>query len=127
MWTLRALLLGNNPSKFTRAAVELVISSSPTRFGKPALARTAYASSSTGSSRSRSASSGSSARTSSRREIRDGWTWGEIRRRVHERDGGCARCGSHRRLKVHRRIALLDGGSNELSNLELLCARCHRR
>ena len=60
-----------------------------------------------------------------RRKIRDGWTWGEIRARVHERDGACVRCGSGRRLHVHHRIPLRDGGSNELSNLELVCHRCH--
>jgi 5-methylcytosine-specific restriction endonuclease McrA len=37
----------------------------------------------------------------------------------------CVRCGSTRRLQVHRRVALVDGGSNELDNLELLCADCH--
>jgi 5-methylcytosine-specific restriction endonuclease McrA len=58
-------------------------------------------------------------------KIRDGRTWGEIRRRVHERDAVCVCCDSHRRLQVHHRIALRDGGSNELSNLELLCAHCH--
>ena len=38
-----------------------------------------------------------------RRKIRDGWTWGEIRARVHERDRACVRCGSQRRLQVHHR------------------------
>ncbi len=60
-----------------------------------------------------------------RRKIRDGWTWGEIRNRVHERDGASVRCGSDRRLQVHHRVPLAAGGSNELSNLELLCHRCH--
>jgi 5-methylcytosine-specific restriction endonuclease McrA len=61
-----------------------------------------------------------------RRKIRDGWTWGEIRARVHERDEACVRCGSRRRLQVHHRVPLRDGGTNELGNLELLCGRCHR-
>lgn len=60
-----------------------------------------------------------------RRKIRDGWTWGEIRNRVRERDGACVRCGSRRRLQVHHRVPLRDGGGNERGNLELLCARCH--
>ncbi len=62
-----------------------------------------------------------------RRKIRDGWTWGEIRNRVHVRDGACVRCGSHRRLQVHHRVPLRDGGGNDLSNLELLCDECHTR
>jgi len=28
-------------------------------------------------------------------------------------------------LEVHHRIALARGGTNELSNLELRCRRCH--
>ena len=35
-------------------------------------------------------------------------------------------CGSTQRLEVHHVIELVRGGSNELSNLELLCTRCHR-
>jgi 5-methylcytosine-specific restriction endonuclease McrA len=61
-----------------------------------------------------------------RRKIANGWQWGELRRRVHERDQACVRCGSHRRLQVHHRMPLRDGGSNELANLELLCHRCHK-
>jgi len=61
-----------------------------------------------------------------RRKIPHGWKWGEIRARVYERDGACVRCSSIRRLQVHHRVPLHAGGSNELSNLELLCARCHR-
>jgi len=56
----------------------------------------------------------------------NGWGWGEVRARVRERDQACVRCSSTRRLQVHHRVPLRDGGSNELSNLELLCARCHR-
>jgi 5-methylcytosine-specific restriction endonuclease McrA len=60
-----------------------------------------------------------------RRQIRSGWDWCEIRARVHERDGICVRCGSTRRLHVHHRVPLRYGGSNDIGNLELLCARCH--
>jgi hypothetical protein len=31
-----------------------------------------------------------------------------------------------RRLQVHHRVPLRDGGSNELGNLELLCRDCHK-
>ena len=61
-----------------------------------------------------------------RRKIRDGWTWGEIRARVHERDQACVRCGSRRQLQVHHRVPLASGGSNDLTNLELLCRACHK-
>ncbi len=54
----------------------------------------------------------------------NGWKWGELRARVHERDQACVRCGS-RRLQVHHRVSLGDGGSNGLDNLQLLCAPCH--
>jgi 5-methylcytosine-specific restriction protein A len=50
-----------------------------------------------------------------------GWTWGELRTRVHERDHACVRCGSTRRLQVHHRTPLARGGTNELDNLQLLC------
>lgn len=37
----------------------------------------------------------------------------------------CARCGSAQRLEVHHRKAVVHGGTNELSNLVLLCHHCH--
>jgi 5-methylcytosine-specific restriction endonuclease McrA len=62
-----------------------------------------------------------------KRKIRTGWDWGTIRAEVHARDHACVRCGSTERLQVHHRIAVVDGGSNTLDNLELLCAGCHER
>jgi 5-methylcytosine-specific restriction endonuclease McrA len=62
-----------------------------------------------------------------RRRINTGWEWGQLRAAVHRRDRVCVRCGSTHDLQVHHRIPLVDGGSNELDNLELLCARCHRQ
>ena len=61
-----------------------------------------------------------------RRKIASGWKWDEVRTAVHARDRACVRCGSTTRLEVHHRIALARGGTNDLNNLELLCARCHR-
>ncbi|MGH3083960.1 MAG: HNH endonuclease signature motif containing protein [Gaiellaceae bacterium] len=29
-------------------------------------------------------------------------------------------------MEVHHRVPVVDGGSNALSELEVLCARCHR-
>ena len=51
---------------------------------------------------------------------------GTLRAAVHARDRACVRCGSTAGVQVHHRVALVDGGSNQLSNLELLCADCHR-
>jgi 5-methylcytosine-specific restriction endonuclease McrA len=50
---------------------------------------------------------------------------GKLREQVRARDRVCVRCSSNRRLHVHHRVPLRDGGSNNLANLELLCARCH--
>lgn len=62
-----------------------------------------------------------------RRKIRSGWEWGKTRAHIHARDHTCVRCGSTRRLEVHHIVELVHGGSNELSNLELLCHHCHVR
>jgi 5-methylcytosine-specific restriction endonuclease McrA len=60
-----------------------------------------------------------------RRKISTGWEWGQLRTTVHARDRACVRCGSTLGLQVHHRVALVDGGSNQLDNLELLCGDCH--
>jgi 5-methylcytosine-specific restriction endonuclease McrA len=61
-----------------------------------------------------------------RRKIRSGWEWGRLRTLVHQRDKTCMICGGMDRLQVHHRIPLADGGSNQLSNLELRCETHHR-
>jgi 5-methylcytosine-specific restriction endonuclease McrA len=60
-----------------------------------------------------------------RRHISTGWAWGEIRQQIHQRDRVCVQCGSSKRLQVHHRTPLSEGGSNELGNLELRCPSCH--
>ncbi|MEJ7567430.1 MAG: HNH endonuclease [Gaiellaceae bacterium] len=60
-----------------------------------------------------------------KRKIQSGWKWGELRAVVHARDGVCVHCGSADRLQVHHRVPLSRDGTNALSNLELLCSRCH--
>lgn len=54
--------------------------------------------------------------------------WSQQRERVFERDGGiCAHCGANVTLETchidHIRSGKLAG--NELSNLRVLCRRCH--
>ncbi|HET8954275.1 MAG TPA: HNH endonuclease signature motif containing protein [Solirubrobacterales bacterium] len=50
-----------------------------------------------------------------------------FRREVLARAGGrCERCGSTEDVEAHHRRALTDGGSNDPSNGEALCRRCHR-
>ena len=61
-----------------------------------------------------------------RRKIANGWAWDQVRATIHARDRTCTQCGNTERLQVHHRVALADGGGNELSNLELLCGRCHQ-
>ena len=60
-----------------------------------------------------------------RRNIRSGWEWGTIRNAVRARDRVCVRCGSTHALVVHHRVPVAAGGSNDLTNLELRCRRCH--
>lgn len=43
-----------------------------------------------------------------------------------ERDGEyCQRCGTTETLSIDHVIALANGGSNELDNLQLLCNKCN--
>lgn len=46
---------------------------------------------------------------------------------VIQRDRVCINCGSKKSLHVHHVLPLSKGGSNKLSNLSLLCERCHRK
>ena len=45
---------------------------------------------------------------------------------VTKRDGACVRCGSTHYLSAHHVIPRAEGGLDHASNLEALCARCHR-
>ena len=43
------------------------------------------------------------------------------------RDGyRCARCGMCKHLEVHHKLPKGRGGTHEVSNLAMLCAKCHR-
>ena len=47
---------------------------------------------------------------------------------VKERCGNCCEvCGSIRQLEVDHKIALMNGGSNSVSNLGVLCDSCHTK
>jgi len=39
--------------------------------------------------------------------------------------GKCAICGSKQELQIHHKIHVKNGGTNEISNLILLCELCH--
>lgn len=39
----------------------------------------------------------------------------------------CTQCGAKENLTVHHITHLVDGGSNELSNLTTLCFACHMK
>ena len=46
---------------------------------------------------------------------------------VAARDRVCTNCGASRTLQAHHVVPLSKGGSNKLTNLKLLCERCHQR
>jgi 5-methylcytosine-specific restriction endonuclease McrA len=50
-----------------------------------------------------------------------------IRRSVFDRDGNrCVECNSTERLEVDHILAVVFGGSDEISNLQILCRKCNR-
>jgi hypothetical protein len=52
--------------------------------------------------------------------------WETRRTAIIQGDGErCTNCGNTRHLHLHHRIPLSRGGSNKVSNLELLCGDCH--
>lgn len=50
----------------------------------------------------------------------------EIRRRCLRDKPNCSRCYVAVRLVVHHIVALADGGSDTLDNVDTLCHNCHR-
>ena len=54
--------------------------------------------------------------------------WDERKNEVISSDGeDCAECGGWRNLHLHHITPLSRGGSNKISNLELLCEDCHSK
>src|SRR4029453_17255605 len=52
----------------------------------------------------------------------------DVRQLVWERDGGrCRRCGSRHELQFDHIIPVVEGGSNEAENIEVLCGPCNRK
>lgn len=51
-----------------------------------------------------------------------------VKREVFDRDGGrCIQCGSTEHLEYDHRKPWIMGGSDEISNIQLLCRSCNRR
>jgi 5-methylcytosine-specific restriction endonuclease McrA len=48
-----------------------------------------------------------------------------LREKVLQRDGGCVLCAADEHLTVHHIVSVADGGTNDLSNLVVLCERHH--
>jgi 5-methylcytosine-specific restriction protein A len=59
--------------------------------------------------------------------MRSGWEETRRRNQVLERDGFmCVSCGAVSDLEVDHIMPRASGGTNDLSNLQTLCADCHR-
>ena len=60
---------------------------------------------------------------------RSGWRWSERRRQVIRRDGGrCQLCPTDRPTPgsvVDHILPIIEGGTDDLGNLQLLCTPCH--
>jgi 5-methylcytosine-specific restriction endonuclease McrA len=50
----------------------------------------------------------------------------ETIKEVRERDKVCRKCFAKENLDVHHIVSRVKGGSNNPTNLVLLCGRCHR-
>lgn len=45
--------------------------------------------------------------------------------KIEDLDGNCFACGSSLRVERAHIVPLCEGGTNDVSNLHLLCATCH--
>jgi 5-methylcytosine-specific restriction endonuclease McrA len=55
-----------------------------------------------------------------------GWKWQRRREEVLKRDGyRCVKCGSAQDVKVHHRVWVSEGGSDDVRNLVTLCKEHH--
>jgi 5-methylcytosine-specific restriction endonuclease McrA len=47
------------------------------------------------------------------------------RQRLLERDKACLKCGSESKLTIDHVVPISKGGSNDFSNLQILCEKCN--
>ena len=61
------------------------------------------------------------------KELRDEWSSGGLVRTMAERSLGevCYNCGSTEAIELHHVVPLKCGGTNNLSNIVVLCHKCH--
>ncbi len=59
------------------------------------------------------------------RVSRHRWTELQLHRAFVTSEEPCQNCGSRDRLTVSHVVAVADGGTYDLSNIEWLCRRCH--
>jgi len=48
------------------------------------------------------------------------------KRKVIDRDNACVQCGAGAPFEVDHIVRYIDGGSNDLDNLQTLCEPCHK-
>jgi 5-methylcytosine-specific restriction endonuclease McrA len=65
------------------------------------------------------------ARQSALRSTGSTTQWRKIRQTVINRDGCCQKCGTEENLTVDHIVPRVLGGSDSMSNLEVLCQSCN--
>ncbi|CAB4142192.1 HNHc domain containing protein [uncultured Caudovirales phage] len=65
------------------------------------------------------------ARQSALRSTGSTTAWRKIRQTVINRDGCCQKCGTEENLTVDHIVPRVLGGSDAMSNLEVLCQSCN--
>lgn len=62
-------------------------------------------------------------------EVEGFYTWGDLKRLMHEQDGRCAYCGIgiEHEYHVEHKTPLSRGGDNSANNIQLTCPTCNLR
>jgi 5-methylcytosine-specific restriction endonuclease McrA len=76
--------------------------------------------------RAQSARNGPGRRSRESRNYRHRAIEMRLRRLLITPEASCRRCGAREALQVSHKLALSLGGTDNLANLEVLCAACHR-